>query len=368
MTYDQYGQPTQHYEQNYDQNYSQGYDNTEQTYTEQNNSQYQPYGDEYAQQTNYQTTLPAPTNRAESFNETRSNYSQQPLYSDRSVKADFTGSSSRQVPAASIPLSYTPGPVFNQPPNMQDYNQSNSAVNIFGNHQDTNNNLLDSPLMAEHSDVVKRNFETLDMRNSQKNAATNTCNACKFTNQKDANFCSRCGTTLVQRQSFTPQIPYASTGNSRNFNSTTPNTGHSSNLSNEFNDPLGRRNGNAIGIFTLGGIITLFPKKQTRVDMNNISKITIISGPIKIIPVHELVYKHVNDEIRLHGGPLLGSKNKLKKKDVLALIDKRILKIIANRDLIVNDSLNANVILKSKDLELMYTVLRLLVDTDGNTL
>ncbi len=118
--------------------------------------------------------------------------------------------------------------------------------------------------------------------------------------------------------------------------------------------PAPDRPAHPLAVFSPSGqLFTMFPKKQTRFEFNNgvqteINK--LVPGSITVRPLHNCIDSAVAVELDRIKGPLIGcSKRKLKKKDVMAMVEEW------------------SEAAFDSDEKTFLSLLKLLVDTNGDT-
>ncbi|KAJ3300223.1 hypothetical protein HK104_003137 [Borealophlyctis nickersoniae] len=95
----------------------------------------------------------------------------------------------------------------------------------------------------------------------------------------------------------------------------------------QFQDPLNRHRGNCIAVFGFGGkLLITRPRHQNRYITDPATGVPSVveksyPGSVSLVPVHKFVDPAVTEEITHFSGPLLGGKQKFKKKDVVGIVD-----------------------------------------------
>ncbi|KNC98610.1 uncharacterized protein SPPG_06291 [Spizellomyces punctatus DAOM BR117] len=153
----------------------------------------------------------------------------------------------------------------------------------------------------------------------------------------------------------------------------------------EFQDPLGRHRGHCVAVFGSGGKLFITgPKRQNRYITDSQGRPSMMEksypGPMCVIPVHKVVDNAWIQEILKVPGPLVGSKIKHKKKDVLKFAEDMIKAAETDRDRAatdlqakLRDGMGASVdedkaLDELEDGVALVKLIKMLVDNDGTLL
>jgi hypothetical protein len=149
-----------------------------------------------------------------------------------------------------------------------------------------------------------------------------------------------------------------------------------------FVDPLGRHRGHAIAVFGFGGkLIITKPRRQQRLVIGPNGSQSMVekscAGEVSVVSAQSLLAdKGILEHVPKFPGPLLGGKNKLKKKDILKLADDGIKvaeeKLNSTHARYAANS-NGEALMENAEVELqklndgviLWKLLKLIVDSDG---
>ncbi|TPX66692.1 hypothetical protein SpCBS45565_g04252 [Spizellomyces sp. 'palustris'] len=153
----------------------------------------------------------------------------------------------------------------------------------------------------------------------------------------------------------------------------------------EFQDPLGRHRGHCVAVFGSGGKLFITgPKRQNRYMTDSQGRPSMMEksypGPMSVISVHKVVDSAWIQEILKVPGPLVGSKIKHKKKDVLMFAEDMVKAAETDRDRAaanlqakLRDGMGASVdedkaLDEHEDGVALVKLIKMLVDNDGTLL